>query len=212
MRNFKKMTILTISGMLVFALSLQSFTASDQARFTKEGLTGRDLFKAIYFNTGNLRNNLEVISEIMTEEEISETTTLKIDRIISQIDESNPNFFEVFQAEITSGDVNKIQETLLDGYKIISSIKESEYISQENHLIAIKINESSKKMDNNLVDTDLTFLTYIIMPGLPVFPYTDIVIPGSVATPTGNINSIVIEKNAFFTEKIAIQIAETFVK
>ena len=213
MRNFSKKTAITLTCIVVLALALQSFTSMHKKSFTNAQMSGVNLFKAIYFNAGELRNNLEVITEIVKTEELGKKVNANVDKLIAQISVSHPTFFEEFKNKVTTGNVQQVQKAILEGSQVLAETA----IANSQQGTGLKKNMTAKSVkEQGPVDLVLDLVPYpdvwgivILYPGydVPYVPY--IVVLYIVAAE--DIAGSKMKKNTLFLEKLAFQVSETFV-
>lgn len=122
---FLRKKLKTISLFLSFLVLFASCTQFDDSSNITENnekldFNGKQLFKSIYFGTGEFAKNiyqLERLSEVS--KGISENEKIKfeekIDNLIQKIDETNPLFFNNFKLNISSGNHQLIQQTIQEG-------------------------------------------------------------------------------------------------
>ena len=206
MINFSKKTAITVTCIVVLALVLQSFTFMHKKPFSNTQMSGINLFKAIYFNAGELRNNLEIIKEVVKTEDLGKETSANVDKLIAQISVSHPTFFEEFKNKVTSGNVQQIQKTLLEGSQVLAETAVTNYQGTV-HKQSIK-NKSIKGQGDIAVIT--FFMPYPDVWGVVIL-YPGYEMPYIMAYVTSEgIAGSKMKKNTLFLEKLAFQVAETF--
>ena len=93
--------------------------------------SGKDIFKSVYFGLGETANQLSIYSSLKTtynnlDPKVKTQTLTLIDKLISEVEKKDPNFFNDFKSKIISGNHVTIDEAINSGgikiYENISTI------------------------------------------------------------------------------------------
>lgn len=162
--------------------------------FTKT-ITGEDLFRAVYFNQGELVYRLDVLAKAITiDQNLSIENKWLTENAIEKIKKIEPSYFSQFKKEVTSGDRVRIKNMLTKtnelSVKVLSDNNYSNNIKSQNNTCVV-------------VYCDQTIIPILI----PI--YVIATNNGSASKNKIDSNFSLIKSNQFYLEQLVNELAET---
>jgi len=122
MQNFKKNKIKSLLVIIACSIPMISWMALDsESSNTVKELDGKDYFKAIYFQNGELSKRIygDKVPNINSDNDI-QTAKYEIEKIVfQQIESTNPEFFSEFENLVESNNVNNVKRAIDKGQKTL---------------------------------------------------------------------------------------------
>ncbi|RAJ19877.1 hypothetical protein [Pedobacter cryoconitis] len=121
-KGIKIKYIILSTGLLVgLFLGFRSDDSKTVYHDISNTITGETLFKGIFFGDQKISQFLPELNTIRAAKESSDNNKI-VTQLLHNINKINPIFFDTFKSNIESGDPNLVDQSLINGMKIIDQI------------------------------------------------------------------------------------------
>lgn len=180
MRNKK----IVLSSLLFGVLSIALYCYTHDSKLNKPNLqrdlSGKELFKSIFFVQGNFVNNVETLREIRNNMNINSFKAAEVESVVNKIEKVNPAYFSQFKNKIETQDYAKIEDALNSGKLLLTENDISANLNNENYetedvaIASAAFFKNIKIQKNKLNTGGGTALVITVGPGpLLDFPMSD---------------------------------------
>lgn len=154
----KRLNLISLfMAFLVLFVSCEQYNDYDNISVPVENkLTGKEIFKSLFFGNGNLVNKISVLEKQSQLENFSNEEIIEFEKnmkiLLSEIELNSPNFFSSFESKITSNQHQLIEEAINEGTKeVLNNV----------HVIIPNFSEILSTVQDDIKQNNMSFDTSI---------------------------------------------------